>query len=130
MVFEKNMVKKVYDYFETRGYQTFIEVPILRKTIDLLAFNKKNSVAVELKVKDWYRALQQVLTHQILVDYAYVAIWHEYLHRINVERFKQLGVGIINVGESAIIILNAKKSEIKEKSIEEKLIQTVRQSRD
>ena len=123
MVFEKSMIQKVSNYFETRGYQTFTEVPILRKKIDLIAFDKKSSVAVELKVKDWYRALQQAVIHRVLADYAYVAIWHEYLHRVNVEQFKQLGVGIIEVNVAAIVNLEAEKSKIKEKRIEEKLIQ-------
>jgi hypothetical protein len=122
MVFENIMVPKVSEYFKNMGYQTFTEVPIMRKKVDLVAFDNKNSIAVELKVKDWHRALRQAAIYKVLADYAYVAIWHEYLHRVNIEQFKQLGVGIIEVNMSAIINLKAEKSKIKEKRIEEELI--------
>lgn len=122
MVFESSMTTKVSEYFKNKGYQTSNEVSVIGKKIDLVAFNKRNSIAVELKVKDWNRALRQATIHQLVADYVYVAIWHEFIHRVNIEKFKQLGVGLLEVNDFVIETLKAKKSEIKEKNIEEKLI--------
>lgn len=122
MVLESSMTAKVSEYFKNKGYQTSDEVPIIGKKIDLVAFNKRNSIAVELKVKDWQRALRQAVIHKIVADYVFVAIWHEYIHRVDIDQFKQLGVGILEVNDSIIETLKAEKSGIKEKDIGKELI--------
>jgi len=54
----------------------FIEVPAFCRSVDLVIEDKKNSKisAVEFKLHDWKRALQQVQTVGICFDYLYICL--------------------------------------------------------
>ena len=77
------------------------QVKIGSKIVDLFAASKTTgeTVAIELKVENWQRALKQAATYQVFAQFSYVA-----LHRSRVASalkhenwFRQLGVGLMSV---------------------------------
>jgi len=107
------MLAPVLDLFPEQEYERFVQVPLGRKKLDLLCVNRTDdseTVAVELKVRDWRRALWQASIDLQLAQRAYIAVWHEYAHRAekNADLLKRYGVGLISVApDSAAIVFKS-----------------------
>src|SRR5258708_1081848 len=100
---ESEMLRPVLRLFPRKYYKRFPQVALGRKKIDLLCVPKqarKGSVAVELKLENWPRALWQALNNFQVAEQSYVAVWHEYVHRVerHLSLLDQYGVGLIAVG--------------------------------
>lgn len=62
-----------------------------------------NSIAVELKLDKWQRALEQAIKARSFADYQYVAMDEDYVSRVDVELFRDYGVGLIGVSRDGTI---------------------------
>ena len=106
---ESELLAPVLRLFPKREYKRFAEAELGRKRIDLLCVPRRSedeSVSVELKVRDWKKALWQASHNFHVAEQSYVAIWHRYLPAVERNRtlFETYGVGIIVVrGRSAVI---------------------------
>ena len=111
---ENDLLRPVLRLFPKRLYQRFAEAELGRKRIDLLCVpicTSGPSTSVELKVKDWKKALWQASNNFHVSDESYVAIWHRYLLLADKNRalFEHYGVGLIVVRpKSASIVLPSK----------------------
>lgn len=56
-------------------------------------------VAVELKVRDWRRALQQAILNRYCAHESYIAVWWDAISQLCEERCAAHGVGLISVEE-------------------------------
>ena len=88
--------------FPRRLYDRYGEVPLGRKRIDLCCVPKlrKNPVvAVELKLQDWRKALWQATINFQLCNQSYIALWHQWVHRVenHLDLLEEYGVGLIVV---------------------------------
>jgi len=85
------------------------EVRLGRKRIDLLLIPLVEApwVAVELKVRDWKKALWQASINTQLAEKSYVALWHKFVPPALAQRnlFESYGVGIISVSENQAVIV-------------------------
>lgn len=56
--------------------EPFIEVPVFCRSVDLVIQNKISSElsAIEFKLHDWKRAIQQVLDVRLCFDYLYICL--------------------------------------------------------
>ncbi|WP_455392991.1 hypothetical protein [[Eubacterium] cellulosolvens] len=107
-VCELDLYPPIIQYFKDRGYSIEFEIPIHRNRIDLIAYNSKQMIAVELKLRNWHRALRQAAYYQLGADLSYIAMpFYEsievYKRKIQLEKE---GVGLFG------ILLN--KSEVRE----------------
>lgn len=108
---EEQLLKPVLRLFPKREYRRFKEVPLGRKKIDVWCVRKREEqleVCVELKVKDWRRALWQAIINFQMAKESYIAVWHKYVQRAQKQNalLQQYGVGLISVGpRSAKIII-------------------------
>ena len=111
---EAKMLPVVKRLFPAIHYHRRTEVALASKQVDLCAFPKDKTnppIAIELKVYRWRKALWQAIVYRQVFSLSYVALWHEYLHRADLDLFAQAGVGLISVQESAAtIVLQAKPS--------------------
>lgn len=73
-IYEEDLYKYLVKYYRNQDYSIEVEVPIYRNRIDLIAFNNKHLIAVELKLKDWKRALRQATYYQLGADLSYIAM--------------------------------------------------------
>ena len=114
MVREKTLLNRVEKYFRNKNFHTCTEVPLLNNSIDLVAYKKDFSkiIAVEVKVMDWKRALQQATLYKLCAHQVYVAMWQKFLHRADLDPLSDLGIGVISVDGHARRIVKPKNSHI------------------
>lgn len=109
MIAENDMLKPVLTLFPHGDFHHFEQVPLGRKTIDLVCVPRDVSVftSVELKVSDWRRAVWQAVVNFQLTDYSYIALWHEFVHRpvAEIELLKHYGIGLMTVYRTTAKIL-------------------------
>ena len=68
---EQHLLEPVLALFGTDRYEHCLEVPLGWKQIDVLCIGHFSSpwISVELKVRDWKKALEQAAINHILVDH-------------------------------------------------------------
>ena len=66
-------VKNLFDYFKSQGYAVRRELRIGYYRADILAFKDNSVNAVELKLRNWKKAIIQAKNYQLGADYVYVA---------------------------------------------------------
>lgn len=71
---ELELIKPVSNYFKNQGYNIRYEVKIGFCRADILAFKKDKVVAIELKLKDWKKAIIQLKNYQLGADFVYLAV--------------------------------------------------------
>jgi hypothetical protein len=113
-VAEHDMLDPVRRLFPASRYRRQTEVALASKMIDLCVFPKDSDelpIAVELKVEKWRRALWQAMTYRQVFAFAYVAIWHEHLHRVDRDLLRAAGVGlIVSTRSKATLVMQAVRS--------------------
>lgn len=73
-ILEDDLYPPMMDYFLKLDYKVELEIPIYRNRIDLVAYNDEEIIAVELKLKNWKRALRQAAYYQLGADFSYIAM--------------------------------------------------------
>jgi len=100
---EKRLYKPIIELFNKLGYHKVQkEVPIFEniitgKRVDLVFINGVKKSAVEVKVKDWEKALFQAYLNAYFFDKSYVALPKDIVDKLNLEIFKAYHVGVISV---------------------------------
>ena len=111
---ESDMLPAVLRLFPKKRFHRYVEVPLGRKRIDLLCVRKGRDdevAAIELKIDNWREALWQAVHNLQVAERAYVALWHEFVHRAESNRhvLEQYGVGLISVrARSAEIVFESR----------------------
>ena len=84
-----------------------------RRTIDLVTVNKNKTVAIEVKTRNWRKAVQQAYANLYVANYSYVALWHKAADRVDRALCKELGIGILRVDDSSCKLdMRAKTSQL------------------
>jgi hypothetical protein len=109
LIAEEKMLSPARGLFSPAEYWATPEAPFGRKRIDLLLIPRHDIqwIAIELKVRDWKRALWQAAINAQLVDRSFVALWHTSIKAAEKELalFRHYGVGLIVVqGRDASIV--------------------------
>lgn len=71
------MVNECYEYLiSSKSYTNVIrEVPFLSRCIDIVMITQENEmITIEFKIKDWRHALEQVKSHKLGADKAYICL--------------------------------------------------------
>lgn len=71
---EVDLVEPISQYFQDQDYSIELEVPVYRNRADMIAYTETELIAVELKLKNWKRALRQASYYQLGADYSYIAM--------------------------------------------------------
>ena len=110
------LIKPVSDYFKKSGYKVRYEIKIGFCRADIVAFKGEKTIAVELKISDWKKAIIQAKNYQLGCNYVYLAI--PLLRAYNILRkaetlLKKEGIGLLVINEKTCEvnkIINAKRS--------------------
>ncbi len=99
---EERLYFPVATYFRSKGYRVYREVKITKRWVDLLAVGK-DVVAVELKIRDWRKALKQAMSYQLGTHYALVAmpLDNVFAAMRGRDMFEKEGVGLLAVSGPA-----------------------------
>lgn len=86
-------------YFRKLGFQTREEVPFLFKVADLFCFHERTGecIAVEVKIRNWRKAVTQALVYQLMADRVYVALNDNYVNVIDTMLLADKGIGLLSV---------------------------------
>ena len=109
---EIRIIDELVGYCYNKGLYFKREVPLFASRIDLVMVNPKNNevVAIEAKISNWYRALQQATSYTMCADKVYLALWDKYVHRANKEFLDRYGIGLLSVNGTVDIYHPARKS--------------------
>ena len=116
---ELELFKPVYDYFKKKGYTVRGEIKIGFCRADLVAFKDEEVVAVELKMRNWKKAITQAKNYQLGSDYVYIAVplFRSYSILRKAEYIlKKEGIGLLIINEKTSKvskIIDSKLSNIK-----------------
>lgn len=116
---ETRIVEKLIHYCYDNNLRYSTEVPFFLNKIDLVSVNQKNGdvIAVEAKVSNWNRAVQQATSYSLCANKVYLALWHEYAHRVDVNVLDQYGIGLMSVNGNVEVLHDAKKSRLANKAM-------------
>lgn len=73
-MYEIEMVNKVQDYLKSKGIKVVTEVPFMQQSIDLVYIKKNQLIAMEFKVDNWKRAIEQASSHFLGTNEVYICI--------------------------------------------------------
>ncbi|MBS3749161.1 MAG: hypothetical protein KGY65_03720 [Candidatus Thermoplasmatota archaeon] len=117
--YEHELIKPVYTHFASTAEIIFYEVPIGFCRADMIVFQKDNtSIAIELKLADWKKALIQAQNYQLATDFVYLAFPFskcELVLKRAKEKLRHKGIGLFSVDEETrkvSEVLAAKKSTV------------------
>jgi hypothetical protein len=99
---ETDLLTPVLTLFPEQNYWHVQQVALGRKKIDLVCIERDSphgTQSIELKIQDWRKALWQASINFQLSEKSYIAIWHEYVHRVlrHSDLLSTYGVGLIAV---------------------------------
>jgi hypothetical protein len=110
---EAALYPSVARWLTTEGYACWRDVSYLGRWIDLLAEHPDGrTIAVELKVVNWRRALQQARIIQPCAQATFIGIWAPYVHRAQSEaaltELDTAGVGLLSINGHCEMIIEPK----------------------
>jgi hypothetical protein len=119
MVYKKevSLIKPVVSFLKKNSFSNCVEeLSFYDHRIDIYGFSKKvnQTVAVELKLTKWQKAIKQALVYQLCSDLVYIAMPFRNILKLNLIELEKYGIGLIVVkskGECTAV-LKAKKSEV------------------
>ena len=100
---ESQLLDPVARFAKRKGFHLqSVELPFYEYRIDLYGFSRKNNatVAIELKLNNWRRALQQTLLYQLCADLVYIAMPESSARRVDKSELESNGIGLIAVQDS------------------------------
>jgi len=111
-IFESEIVEKLIHNSYEKGWYYTTEVPFYRSKIDFVTVNPRNKevIAIEAKISNWYRAIQQATSYTLCANKVYLAMWHEFAHRVNRDFLDRYGIGLMSVNGTVDVLHKARKS--------------------
>jgi hypothetical protein len=100
---ESQLLEHVARFAKRKGFSLqSVEMPFYEYRIDLYGFSRKNNatVAIELKLNDWKRAVEQTLIYQLCADLVYIAMPENSAKRVDKSQLECNGIGLIAVRDS------------------------------
>ncbi len=113
---ESELSGPVERLFTQGRYSVCYEVPFGLKRIDLFFWRGKGCpeiVAVELKLKDWRRAVWQAVHNRQVATVSYIALPVRTIRAVDARILRSLGLGLIGVeSNEATVFLRPKQSQV------------------
>lgn len=73
-MYEIEMVNKVQNYLRNKGVEVVTEVPFMQQSIDLVYLENNTLIAIEFKINNWKRAIEQASSHLLGTNEVYICI--------------------------------------------------------
>lgn len=101
---ESAMLDPVASYIRRKGYRRQrAELQFYEYRIDLYGFSRdrNETLAVELKLRNWRRAVEQALLYQLCADRVFIALPTRASSRVDPELLRLHGIGLIAVSDAS-----------------------------
>lgn len=126
---EEDLRKPVRNFFAEKNYSVFDEVKLFQRRIDIIARNRNVLIAVELKLRNWRRAVEQACLDLRVSNYAFVALpetlWNRIDRRIYYEAYSH-GLGLLSVDGEARQVMRPEHSKILQPSLRQNFLKGLR----
>lgn len=114
---ESSLLDPVTKYIKRKGFRLQApELPFYDRSVDIYGFSRTNNktIAIELKLYKWKKAIEQALLYQLCADEAYIAMPKKFIGRVNLDLLTKYGVGLISVSEAGRCrkMVEAKQSSV------------------
>ena len=124
------MNEKRMHYLLDKKYNAFFrqhEVKFFRKKVDFVYFDADQRIqAIELKIKDWRKALNQVDVNQLFAHFSLLGIWHKYIDNIPFDLFKKYGFGLLSISSKKIeVVIPPEESKIRNREFTDEIKKTI-----
>ena len=97
---ERDLVPSVARYLRNRTFSRQLEeVPFFEYRMDMYGYSRRNdlTVAVELKIHKWTRAVEQALLYQLCSDLVYIAMPSKTMTAVELTVLDEHGLGLLSV---------------------------------
>jgi hypothetical protein len=132
--YEKQLEEPVARYLRNRQFRLQeLEVPFYEYRMDMYGYSKRVdlTVAVELKMARWDRAIEQALLYQLCSDLVYIAMPKRRAALVDVATLKQYGLGLISVEDTRCTeIISAVPSPIVRKHYREACLAILEEAKE
>lgn len=111
---ESELREPVHNMFRKGHYSIYNEVRLFSRQIDIVAKKKSKLITVELKLRNWRRAIDQACLNMRVSNYSYIALPESVLCRIDRRMFLDAytnGIGLISVDGDANVIMKPERSK-------------------
>lgn len=98
---EAELVRVLCGCLKREGYDVRTEIANMGQSIDIVAVREEKITAIEVKVKDWRRALDQCRAHELIADYVCVAVGTVSVSAALLDAAKKRGYGLIHIRSAA-----------------------------
>lgn len=105
--YEIELIHPVETYLKMLGYRVKYEIKIGYCRADLIGIKNETIIAVELKLRDWKKAIIQTKNYQLSADFVYIAIPllnAPALLRKKQHILQQEGIGVLTINEQTCIV--------------------------
>jgi hypothetical protein len=96
---ESSLLTPAANYYRRRGYKIQKrELQFFEYSVDLYAYNKTKdlTIAVELKLTDWRRAVNQAVIYSLCADVVTVCVPKQTATRIDLDFMRRFGIGLLS----------------------------------
>jgi hypothetical protein len=100
---ESELLEPVAKFATREGFSLQVaELPFYEYSIDLYGFCRKqnSTIAIELKLSNWKRALRQAILYQLCSDFVYIAMPESSTKRVDLDALRENAIGLIAVRDS------------------------------
>ncbi|MCK5172031.1 MAG: hypothetical protein KAR47_01485 [Planctomycetes bacterium] len=114
---ESSLLEPIARYIRRKGFRFQMqELPFYQRSVDIYGFSKitNKTIAIELKLHKWKKAIEQAILYQLCADEAYIAMPKKFIGRVNVDLLIKYGVGLISVSQTGRCqkVVEAKQSSV------------------
>lgn len=102
---EAALLEPVSGYIRRKSFRCQeYELGFYEYRIDLYGFSpvRNETIAVELKLRDWRRAIEQAIVYQLCADYVSVALPARFATGLDSDLLQDEGIGLIKVYDSGV----------------------------
>jgi hypothetical protein len=111
-VTELDLIDALSESMKKQGYIVATEVPFMSQSIDLVVEINGALIAIEAKLHNWKRAINQAATHLLGADAVYVCMPLKKPPVKMIERLRQLGIGLILHQHGSIFEIRLKANQL------------------
>ncbi len=129
---EEDLRLPIREFFSGRGFRVYDEPRLMTRNIDVVAQKASEIHSVELKIRDWKRAIAQAYLNLRVADYSYVALPESVFARIDsilLPEVRSCGVGLISVNGVARELIQAQPSTKLQPHLRQRLLKELYSSR-
>ena len=120
---EAILAERIAQALHRKGYTVFTEVPFWLRRIDLVAClpDSDGCLAVEAKLTDWRKAIEQASIYQLCAERVVIAMPDCYAHRPDTGKLEHEGIGLWAVGDGIVELIAPRPSYVFRTHLGEKL---------